>query len=102
MLEAAASVVACPSCGESTAVRSKLLMIDEAWVADRGNDPRLAHFADLRVDDVKPDHLKERPLEQFVDGLYCDACGCGFVREDSLMASSRKLAKVRHLISRDV
>jgi len=85
------SVDACPSCGSSGAVRRKLLLIDEAWVAAPGKDPRLAHFADLRVDDVKPELLSDHPLEQFIEGLYCDACGRGFVTEETLTASSRKL-----------
>jgi len=43
-------------------------------------NPRLAHFADLCVDDVKPDLLSDHPLEQFIEGLYCEACGRGFVK----------------------
>jgi hypothetical protein len=66
-------------------------MIDEAWVAEPGKDPRLKHFVDLRVDDVRPELLSDHPLEQFVEGLYCDACGHGFVPDDSLMANSHKL-----------
>ena len=88
---------ACPSCGKTVTVRPKLLLIDEAWVDEPGKDPRLAYFADLRVDDIKPDLLSDRPLEQFIEGLYCDACGRGFVTEDSLMASSRKLLPRRRL-----
>jgi hypothetical protein len=91
MPNALSSLDACPSCGKTVAVRPKLLLIDEAWVAEPGKDPRLAHFADLRVDDVKPELLSDHPLEQVIEGLYCDACGRGFVTEDSLMASSRKL-----------
>jgi hypothetical protein len=89
---------ACPSCGKTVAVRSKLLLIDEAWVAEPGKDPRFAHFADLRVDDVKPELRSEHPLEQFIEGLYCDACGRGFVTEESLMAGSRKLLPRRPLL----
>ena len=88
---------ACPSCGKTATVRPKLLLIDEAWVAEPGKDPRLVHFADLRVDDIKPELVSDRPLEQFIEGLYCDACGRGFVTEDSLMASSRKLLTRRAL-----
>ena len=91
------SLDACPSCGKSVTVRPKLLLIDEAWVAEPGKDPRLAHFADLRVADIKPELLSDRPLEQFIEGLYCDACGRGFVTEDSLMASSRQLLPRRLL-----
>jgi hypothetical protein len=75
-------------------------LIDEAWVDEPGKDPRLAHFADLRVDDIKPELVSDRPLEQFIEGLYCDACGRGFVTEDSLMTSSRKLLPRRTLFPR--
>ena len=92
------SLDACPSCGKTVTVRHKLLLIDEAWVDEPGKDPRLAYFADLRVDDIKPELLGDRPLEQFPEGLYCDACGRGFVTEDSLMASSRKLLPRRRLL----
>ncbi len=33
----------------------------------------------LTVDDCKPELLKEPPLQQPVDGFYCDHCGAGFV-----------------------
>jgi hypothetical protein len=62
----------CPLCGETSAVRPKLVLIDEAWLPAPGKDPRLAYFADLRVDDVQPKNLREQPLEQFIDGFYCD------------------------------
>jgi hypothetical protein len=69
----------CPRCGDASAVRPKLLLIDEAWVHAPGKDPRLKYFADLRVDDVAPEHQNTPPLAQFVDGCYCDKCGHAFV-----------------------
>jgi hypothetical protein len=80
----------CPFCGGDTAVRPKLLLIDEAWVPAPGKDPRLAYLGDLRADDVDPQHLRDRPLEQFVDGYYCDRCGKGFISEQVLKASRRR------------
>jgi hypothetical protein len=55
-----------------------------------GKDPRLAYFADLRADDVKPEYLRETPMEQFVNGHYCEGCGKGFVSEDVLKATRRR------------
>ena len=81
---------ACPLCGDTSAVRPKLVLIDEAWVAAPGKYPRLKYFADLRVDDVRPENIRERPLEQFVDGFYCDRCKKGFVSEEALKENRRR------------
>jgi len=77
-------IEACPFCGETSRVRAKLVLIDEAWVPAPGKDPRLKYFADLRVDDVKAQNLREQPLEQFVDGFHCDRCNKGFVSDEVL------------------
>jgi hypothetical protein len=70
--------------------RPKLVLIDEAWVPALGKDPRLAYFADLRVDDVQAQIVRERPLEQFIDGFYCDRCNKGFVSEEVLKEGRRR------------
>ena len=80
----------CPLCGDASGIRPKLLLIDVAWVPAPGKDPRMKYFADLRADDVEPKHLKERPLEQFVEGYYCNSCGKGFVSEQILSAGRRR------------
>ena len=81
---------ACPRCGLAIAVAPKLLLIDEAWVAAPGKDPRMAYAADLRVDDVLPSQVREAPLQQFVEGYYCRNCGKGFVSEQALKAARRR------------
>jgi hypothetical protein len=83
-------VEACPLCGETSALRSKLILIEEAWIPAPGKDSRLAYFADLRVDDVQAQNLRERPLEQFIDGYYCGRCGKGFVSEEGLREGRRR------------
>ena len=65
-------------------MRPKLLLIDEAWVPAPGKDPRLKYARNLRVDDILPEHLRQKPLEQFLDGYYCDRCNIGFVSDDVL------------------
>ena len=80
----------CPICGETTTVRPKLVLIDEAWVPAPGKDERLAYFADLRVDDVQLEKLRDHPLEQFIDGFYCDRCNKGFVSEEGLKEGRRR------------
>lgn len=79
----------CPHCGGSSALRHKLLLIDEAWVPAPGKDSRLAYAAYLRVDDVKPSAIRHPPLEQFVDGYYCEKCGKGFV-PDAILEENRR------------
>jgi hypothetical protein len=66
------------------------MLVDEAWVPAPGKDPRLAYFADLRVDDVRSEHVKAPPLEQFLDGYYCERCGKGFVSEAVLSETRRR------------
>jgi predicted RNA-binding Zn-ribbon protein involved in translation (DUF1610 family) len=80
----------CPKCGGSSALRPKLLLIDEAWVPASGKDARLAYFASLRVDDVQAQNVRERPLEQFIDGFYCDSCGKGFISKEILKEGRRR------------
>jgi len=82
-------VESCPLCGKTATVRPKLILIDEAWPAP-GKDPRLKCFADLRVDDIQPQNVREHPLEQFVDGFYCDRCKKGFLSDDSLKENHRR------------
>lgn len=80
----------CPLCGQTSGVHPKLILIDEGWVQKPGRDPREVYFADLRVDDVQPQNLREHPLEQFIDGFYCDRCKSGFVSETGLKAGRRR------------
>jgi len=48
------------------------------------------YFADLRVDDVQAENLREAPLEQFIDGFFCDRCKKGFVSEEGLKENRRR------------
>ncbi len=94
-MNAPSEIERCPLCGEKQSVRPKLLLIDKAWVEfplndPRHKDPRLKYLADLRVDDVELAKIRERPLQQFVDGFYCDQCGHGFVSEDALREGRRR------------
>jgi len=79
----------CPICHSESSVIPKLVLIDEGWVPTPGKDPRLKYFADLRVDDLKPEYIKEEPLQQFIEGYFCNKCGKGFVSESILHAAPR-------------
>lgn len=83
----------CPVCGQTSTVRPKLVLIDEAWVPAPGKSERLAYFADLRVDDVQPEKVRDHPLEQFIDGFYCDRCNKGFVSEEGLKEGRRRYSR---------
>ena len=89
-LNSGANIEPCPLCHESAAVRPKLLLIDEAWVDAPGKDPRLKYFANLRVDDLKPEETRSAPFEQFVSGFYCDRCGRAFVSDEKLSDRHRR------------
>lgn len=78
----------CPICGADSAVRPKLLLIDEAWVPSPEKDERDRYHVDLRADNVESPSLREQPLEQFVDGLYCERCKTGFVPESMLKSGA--------------
>jgi hypothetical protein len=80
----------CPTCGQKSELRSKLVLIDEAWIPARGKDAREAYRADLRVDDVNAANLRLEPLQQFIDGFYCDRCNKGFVPERVLKPDRRR------------
>ena len=89
-MNAASSIESCPICHEASALRAKLLLVEEAWVPAPGKYPRLAFFADLRVDDIRPELVKAGPLEQFVEGHFCERCGKGFVSEAILSEGRRR------------
>ena len=80
----------CPRCGDASGLRPKLVLIDETWVDAPGKDSRLRYFADLRVDAVRSENRREKPLEQFVDGYFCDRCGLAFVADESLEWTRRR------------
>ena len=43
----------------------------------------------LAVDECSREFLREAPLQQFIDGLFCRRCGVGFVLE-ALLKSVRE------------
>jgi hypothetical protein len=76
---------ACPGCGSASRVREKLLPIDAFNAGNFLDNPNersgCACHGDLSVDGLRPEYVEDGPLQQFVLGLYCDACGKGFVPE---------------------
>ena len=76
---------ACPKCDSAAQLRSKWLLIDAHDPARAQRHPHTrgacACEGDLGVDGLKPELVADAPLQQFVSGLYCEACGIGFVPE---------------------
>jgi hypothetical protein len=76
----------CPRCKSDKKLRTKLVLIDEF------NRSHFQHYPDERsscscvgdfsVDGLRPDLLKDGPLQQFISALYCDTCEIAFVPED--------------------
>jgi hypothetical protein len=44
----------------------------------------------IATDECHSEYLGAPPLEQFVDGLYCEKCGVGFVADTMVKSSSKK------------
>ncbi len=42
----------------------------------------------IAVDELKPELLQKTPLEQFINGFYCESCCIGFI-PDSFVRESR-------------
>jgi hypothetical protein len=78
-------VNACPKCLSDTHVRAKKILIGKS--SPRRLFPDFEERAgykrkdQLAVDECKQDALGVPPLEQFVDGCYCENCGIGFVSD---------------------
>ncbi|WP_141248793.1 hypothetical protein [Pseudomonas ogarae] len=75
----------CPRCGSVQHVRPKGILIGAASPKKRFNGEEKAGYQrldQLAVDECKPALLKAAPLEQLVDGFYCDHCGVGFVTSE--------------------
>jgi predicted RNA-binding Zn-ribbon protein involved in translation (DUF1610 family) len=82
----------CPRCGTVRHVRPKSILIGAASPKKRFDGEEKAGYRrldQLAVDECKPALLKAAPLEQLIDGFYCDNCGLGFVTSDLLQGVER-------------
>ncbi len=80
-------IESCPRCGSLQHVRSKRILIGAASPKKRFDGEEKAGYQrldQLAVDECKPALLNAAPLEQLVDGFYCDHCGVGFVTSELL------------------
>ncbi|MCS4249970.1 hypothetical protein [Pseudomonas sp. BIGb0164] len=75
----------CPRCGSLQHVRSKAMLIGAASPKKRFDGEEKVGYQrldQLAVYECKPALLNASPLEQLVDGFYCDHCAVGFVTSD--------------------
>jgi hypothetical protein len=76
----------CPNCASGKNVREKVLLIDKLNAEHLKHHPNerssCACEGGLSVDGLKPEFVADGPLQQFVAGFYCEACGTGFVPEE--------------------
>jgi hypothetical protein len=76
----------CPNCASGKNVREKVLLIDKLNAEHLKYHPNerssCACEGGLSVDGLKPEFVADGPLQQFVAGFYCEACGTGFVPEE--------------------
>lgn len=83
----------CPNCVSSKDVREKVLLINELNTEHLKHHPNerasCACDGELSVDGLKPEFVADGPLQQFVSGFYCEACGTGFVPEGMLKPAAQ-------------
>jgi hypothetical protein len=85
---------ACPKCLSTADVRQKKILIGKDSPAKIF--PNYAELAGYRrkdqiaTDECNPEYLDVPPLDQFVDGLYCEKCGVGFIAGKIAKSSLKK------------
>lgn len=75
----------CPKCASGKCVVPKLLLVGK-----QSPDPERCGYQrldQLAIDELVPECVKFKPLEQFVEGYFCTLCGVGFVPDDVVKRS---------------
>jgi hypothetical protein len=76
----------CPSCCTNQYVTNKMILIGARSPKVIFGDEEMCGYKrkdQLAIDECDPKVLRDAPLQQFVNGYFCNACGGGFV-DDSL------------------
>ncbi|MCD6068948.1 MAG: hypothetical protein K0S33_3774 [Bacteroidetes bacterium] len=70
----------CPACGSAAFLKKKMLLIGKVRNEQEKIEKEGAPPPDqLYADQVDPAHLRNEPIERFVDGLFCTQCEKGFI-----------------------
>jgi hypothetical protein len=82
----------CPKCKTNDCVYAKLILIGKLSPIALFGDEQAGYIRkdQLAVDECKLELLKKTPLEQFVDGFFCDKCGHGFLDNQIVIDSVKK------------
>ena len=72
----------CPRCAANTHVINKMILISARSPRAIFGDEEICGYKrqdQLAIDECNYSRLKDIPLQQFVDGYFCNACKVGFV-----------------------
>jgi hypothetical protein len=72
----------CPNCGTNIHVTDKMILIGACSPKAIFGDEEMCGYRrkdQLAIDECNQSELKDVPLQQFVDGYFCNDCGVGFV-----------------------
>jgi uncharacterized OB-fold protein len=74
---------ACPRCKSNENTKRKLVLIDRGDPVRVHGDWRVncPCEGDLSVADLKPEFVNSGSAGQFMQGLYCERCGIGYIPE---------------------
>jgi hypothetical protein len=78
----------CPQCGKNDRIVNKIILIGARSPQAIFGDEEMCGYRrkeQLAIDECKQDRLRSAPLQQFVDGYFCRACGIGFLDNSILI-----------------
>src|SRR3954466_4090045 len=77
------SIERCPRCQSTDKVKGKLLLLNKGTLSQASSRfrPECACDGGFTVQSLKPEFLSLVSDEQFIHGLYCEACGIGFIAD---------------------
>ena len=84
------SLERCPRCMSHAHIQRKLILIGKASPKLLFGSEEKAGYRrkdQLAVDECKRDMIHSKPLEQFIDGYYCERCVIGFVADEILTST---------------
>ena len=78
----------CPQCGKNERIVNKMILIGARSPRAIFGEEEMCGYRrkeQSAIDECKPDRLRADPLQQFVDGYFCIACGIGFLDNSILI-----------------
>jgi hypothetical protein len=78
----------CPQCDTNKHLIGKMILIGARSPRAIFGEEEMCGYKrkdQLAIDECQPELLRGAPLQQFVDGYFCAACGIGFVDNSILI-----------------